>query len=295
MAGKRGLGRGLEALFGETEAEYASAIGEKEQEKKEKTNNKGPVELDIIKVYPNPDQPRKIFDRDALAELATSIARHGVISPIIVKPTNDGYMIVAGERRWRAARIAEKETIPAIVKDFDEQTVKEVALIENLQREDLNPVEAARGMRSLMETFDYTQEQVAEALGMSRPAVANLLRLLNLSSEVLMLIEKNLLSAGHARCLVVVENRRDQERLAHHCLDKKMSVREFERFVKEFLKPKEKVRKPEQSIELRDFCERLTRYFGTKVTINGSEQKGKIVIDYYNSDDLDRIFDIISR
>ncbi len=252
-------------------------------------------ELDITTVYPNPDQPRKAFNDEALRELSESIEKHGIIQPITVNKTENGYMIVAGERRYRASLLAGRRTIPAIIKSYDDRQVKEIALLENLQREDLNPIEEASAIKRLMDEFDLTQDDVAERLGKSRSAIANSLRLLNLSPEVTRLVSQNKLSAGHARSLVTLPFVK-QSALARKAVAEGWSVREIEKAVRDFNAPTEKRReKPEQkqSPELRELVERLQRDLGTKVAAIGNDNKGRLYIDYFTRDDLDRISEIL--
>jgi len=283
MANKRGLGRGFDSLFGDFDLD---------DDKSESTTK----EIPISKIFPNENQPRKSFDEAALIELANSIRVHGVISPVIlVKKDDDKYMLIAGERRWRAAQKAGLINIPAIVRDYTEQEVKEISLIENLQREDLNPVEVAYAIRQLMDDYDYTQEQVADRIGKSRPAVANTLRLLTLSHTVLNLVATKKLSEGHARCLVGIKDETEQFELAKRGINDKMTVRDFEKLVKNHNKPKDKKTPPPQSLELKDMIERMQRVFGTKVSALGNDKRGRIYIDYFSGDDLDRIHALIEK
>lgn len=296
MANK-GLGRGLGSLLGildENEEELKPT--KKESETKKEIAGEEVVELDMGLIDVNPDQPRKNFDPTALNELATSIKLHGVIQPILVTPRNNRYMIVAGERRFRASKLAEKKTIRAIIKDLDEGQVKEIALLENIQRQDLNPIETARALKELGETYGWTQEALADRLGKSRSVVANTLRLLNLCPEVIDLIEKGKLSAGHARSLVVVTNPEVQLKLANQVINNKLTVRDMENAVKEVDKTSRKVVKvkPQLSMEMKEFVDIMEHKFSTKINIKGNDHKGKIVINYYNQDDLNRIYDIIS-
>ncbi len=296
MANK-GLGRGLGSLLGildENEEELKPT--NKESETKKDIAGEEVVELDMGLIDVNPDQPRKNFDPTALNELATSIKLHGVIQPILVTPRNNRYMIVAGERRFRASKLAEKKTIRAIIKDLDEGQVKEIALLENIQRQDLNPIETARALKELGETYGWTQEALADRLGKSRSVVANTLRLLNLCPEVIDLIEKGKLSAGHARSLVVVTNPEVQLKLANQVINNKLTVRDMENAVKEVDKASRKVVKvkPQLSMEMKEFVDIMEHKFSTKINIKGNDHKGKIVINYYNQDDLNRIYDIIS-
>ena len=300
---KKGLGRGLESLFSiyeEDNEEEKVASQAKPQEKEQEVNSKenSIQELDMKLVDPNKNQPRKYFEPNSLKELSESIKIHGIIQPIVVNAENNGrYTIIAGERRFRASLIAGKTTIPAFIKHYTEKQVKEVSLVENLQREDLNPIEAAKAIKTLMDEYNFTQETVADRIGKSRPLVANTLRLLTLSPSVVALIEKNKISAGHGRCLVTVENPQTQLELANIVIENKLSVRDLEKLIKKYQNPsvnKQKVKKlPTQ--EIKDFATKLQRLFGTKVKINGNEQKGKIVIDYYNSEDLDRIYYLLNK
>ncbi|MDE6676108.1 MAG: ParB/RepB/Spo0J family partition protein [Clostridia bacterium] len=298
MAAPKGLGRGLSALISDTEEAYKNAQAEGG------SNAGGATEVALSEVFPNPDQPRKAFDENALNDLANSIREHGVIMPLIVNRTKDGtYMIIAGERRYRAAKIAGLDTVPVIIKELDEREIQEVSLIENLQREDLNPIEAAYGMKRLMEEFHLTQEVLAERLGKSRPAIANTLRLLTLSEEVIALVRDGKLSSGHARTLVTVPAEKQTE-VANECIKNGWSVRETERAVKQLLNPPEVLAKEKEtknavmSAELKHLVERLRTTLRTKVSLIGTDKKGRIYIDYYTRDDLDRIselLDIIDR
>ncbi len=288
----KGLGKGLAALFSETEEAYENVQSEGER--------RASAEIPLTDIYPNPDQPRKTFDENAMNDLASSIREHGVISPIVVNREADGkYMIIAGERRYRAAKMAGLTTVPVIIKEYTEKEIQEISLIENLQREDLNPIEAAYGMKKLMEEYKLTQEVLAERIGKSRPAIANTLRLLTLSEEVIALIREGKLSAGHARTLVPVQ-KEDQARIAADCVKQGWSVREMERAVKQYLNPPELLARQRAqkntlaNVELRRLVERLRETFKTKVSLIGTDKKGRIYIDYYTRDDLDRISDILN-
>lgn len=287
MAGQRGLGKGLNALFGETAEEYEQAIKEAEAG--------GVNELPLTSIFPNENQPRKIFDDEALTELKDSILLHGVINPIVVNKAGDKYMIIAGERRYRASMLAGLNTIPAIIMDIGEKKVREIALIENLQREDLNPIEAAKGIKELMERYGMTQEAVSERISKSRSNVANLLRILNLPMEVVLMIENNELSVGHAKCLAGIDNEKEIIRLANLAKNKGMSVRDLEKLVKSLSEPKPQKKIVIQSTELKDLVSRMQVAFGTKVKAVGTEEKGRIVIDYFTRDDLDRISELLYK
>jgi ParB family chromosome partitioning protein len=259
----------------------------------------GVREIDIKLIDPNKDQPRKTFNAASLKELAESIKQHGVIQPIVVNQQGNRFMIIAGERRFRASIIAGLKTIPCVVKHYTDRQIKEVALIENLQREDLNAIEAARAIKRLMDEFNFTQETVADRIGKSRPAIANTLRLLSLYPEVIAMIENNKLSAGHARTLVVVTDKETQIKLATQACDNKMNVRELEQAVKNATekptKGSAKVSPKEQSLELKELISNMQRVFATKVSALGNDRRGRIYIDYYSRDDLDRIFAIIEE
>ena len=289
MKVNKGLGKGLSALFAETEEDYGEILVSQKDGKK----IAGVTELNIDDVYPNPDQPRKVFDETALNELADSIKKHGVIMPIVVVKKGLRYMIIAGERRYRASKIANKATIPAVIKEYSEREIKEISLIENLQREDLNPIEAANAMKQLMDEFSLTQEELSDRIGKSRSAIANTLRLLTLSDAVVCYISDNRLSAGHARAMVTLP-KEEQEKLAKKAVENGLSVRDVEKAVKEYFNPTEKKRpKKNLSIELKDMVERMQRAYGTKVSAIGNDTKGRIYIDYYTRDDLDRLCEIL--
>lgn len=285
----KGLGRGLEALFGVYNDNFSN---------NNITSNKesgGVLEIDITKIKPNPNQPRKNFDQDALNELAASIKVHGIVQPIVLnKQSNGEYLIIAGERRWRAANICGLKTVPAVIKNYTEKQIKEISIIENLQREDLNPIEAARAIKQLMDEYGLTQETVSERIGKSRSNVANTLRLLTLYPEVVDMVEKGKISAGHARCLVVIEDAKEQIKLAQAVISKNLSVRDLEKAVKAYTNPTKKVViKEEQSLELKELINQMQKTFATKVSAIGNDHKGRIYIDYYTRDDLDRISELL--
>jgi len=288
MAGNKGLGRGYASLLG------LNDVDELVKPTTPTTDTAGKegaeILLSIADIDPNYEQPRKTFDETALAELAQSIATHGVIQPIVVTPIGKRFMIIAGERRFRASKLAGKTQIPAVIKHYTPQQIKEISLIENLQREDLNPIEAGRAIKTLMTEFNMTQEMAADRIGKSRSAIANTLRLLTLDEGVIELIEKGRLSAGHARTLVVVADKQQQYKLALKACDNQMNVREMEKAVKEYLNPKPK--KPvntERSLELEELVNNMQRAFATKVSAVGNGNKGRIYVDYFTKDDLDRI------
>jgi ParB family chromosome partitioning protein len=296
MKPTRGLGKGLSALFSETEEDYGKSLLFDE---KDEDNGQTVSEIDIGLIFANPNQPRKVFDETALNELASSISKHGVIMPIIVNKSGDRYMIIAGERRFRASKIAGKDTIPAIIKDYDDRKIQEISLIENLQREDLNPIESATAMKQLMDDYGLTQEELSERIGKSRSAIANTLRLLSLDGQVIKLVSDGKLSQGHARALVTLPIDA-QIKIAKKCVDDGMSVRDIEREVKDYFNPpaekkrlREIKRKQDQSAELKDLISRMQQVLGTKIQAIGNDKKGRIYIDYYTTDDLDRLCDVI--
>lgn len=290
---KKGLGKGLNALLSIYDEEEEREEREENVSRETKPDN-GIEGVDISLIYANPNQPRKNFDETALKELAMSIKTHGIIQPIVLNRAEDGkYMIIAGERRWRAAKIAGLTQVPAFIRNYTPKQIKEISIIENLQREDLNPIEAARAIKQLMDEYDLTQEAVADRIGKSRPAIANTLRLLTLPSDVVDMIENNKLSAGHARCLIPLSGSLEQTKVAQTAVAKKLSVRDLEKLVKNLLNPAKERPKAEQSIELKAMIEEMQRTFATKVSAIGNDNKGRIYIDYYSKDDLDRIAELI--
>lgn len=293
MDKKKGLGRGLESLFAFYDNEQVEEIATK---KTPIVESKSVDELNINDITPNPNQPRKHFDQDALQELADSIKVHGVIQPLVVNKLENGkYMIIAGERRWRASKLAGLDKVPVVIKNYSDKQVKEISIIENLQREDLNPIEAARAIKQLMEEYSLTQEVVAERIGKSRSNIANTLRLLSLYPDVVKMVEDGRLSSGHAKTLVTIADTTAQIKLARQACDGKMSVRDLEKAVRNYLNPnKPKATKVvEQSIELKELISDMQRVFSTKVSAIGNDNKGRIYIDYYSRDDLDRISDLM--
>ncbi len=295
MANNKGLGKGLSALFSSTEEDYKKTFGVTEEDIKT-----GVLEIKIEDIYPNPSQPRKVFDPKALDELASSIKVNGVIMPIVLNKDEKGkYMIIAGERRFRATKMVGLETIPAIIKDYDDRKIQEISLIENLQREDLNPIESATAMKQLMDDYGLTQEELSERIGKSRSAIANTLRLLSLDAQVIKMVSDGKLSQGHARALVTLPIDA-QVKIAKKSVSDGMSVRDIEKEVKDYFNPPEEKkrlreikRKQDQSAELKDLISRMQQVLGTKVQAIGNDKKGRIYIDYYTTDDLDRICDIV--
>ncbi|MCA0920277.1 ParB/RepB/Spo0J family partition protein [Pseudooceanicola nanhaiensis] len=288
----RGLGRGLSALMADVRTEEPVAAGAGEA-----TPRRPDMMVPVERVQPNPDQPRRTFTPDQLDELAESIRVRGIIQPLIVREKDGNYEIVAGERRWRAAQIAQLHEVPVLVRDFNDTEVLEVAIIENIQRADLNPVEEAAGYRALMDRFGHTQEKVAEALGKSRSYIANLLRLLNLPDEILNYLKEGQLSAGHARALITAEN---PVALARQVIQRGLSVRETERLVKLGQEQKPKAEKKPRSLE-KDADTRalegdLSATIGMKVSIDHTQgqKSGKVVISYDSLEKLDELCSLLS-
>lgn len=303
---KRGLGKGLDALIPETEksAKDNSSVNKTETEKEVvKEVIKEIDTIDINKIEPNATQPRKFFDEDSLQELAESIRQHGLIEPLIVqKSKEDFYSIIAGERRWRAARIAGLKDIPVIVKEYNSQQIIEIALIENLQREDLNPIEEAEAFNRLIEEYNLKQDEVAEKVSKSRVAITNSLRLLKLDERVRNMIIEDKIKSGHARALLAIEDVDEQYNAAVKIFDEKLSVRETERLVK-LINSKETAPKKEEKIEtqqekliFKQYEEKLKLVMGTKVNISHkNDGKGKIEIEYYSPEEFERLIDIMSN
>ena len=280
----KGLGKGLGALMGDFAVETPAA--------------KSPYQmLPIHKVEPNPDQPRKDFDPEELQSLADSIATHGVVQPLTVRELPNGYyQIIAGERRWRAARLAEVKEIPAVIMDADDRKVMELALIENLQRQDLNPVEEAMGYQTLMQEYGMTQEDAAKQVGKSRPAVANALRLLNLSDKVLEMIQKGELTAGHARAILSLKTQKLQEAAAQKIATLGLSVRQAEQLCKNMGKEPAPVKEPTLAVDYVAECEKsLTKHLGRKVKIISGKKKGRFELEFYGQDDLQKLLDALMK
>lgn len=289
---KGGLGRGLESLF----ANYNKNINDVSRETLENNDDKGVKKISLSLIDPNKEQPRKKFDEEPLNELANSIKIHGVLQPILVVERNGRYSIVAGERRWRASKIAGLKEIPCIVGEFTNAEIKEISIIENLQRQDLTPIEEAKAIKELIDEFGWTQEVVAERLGKSRPAISNTLRLLQLAPEVIKMIEDGKLSAGHAKSLVVVTDHNAQIKLAKQVAERKLTVRDLEQAVKSTKGKGGKVLPSSKiSNEFHQLIMDMQRVFGTKVFMMGSENRGRIYIDYFNKDDLDRLYEIVEH
>lgn len=297
MAKMTGLGKGLDALFGGTPMPGAPLGGApeeiSEEEIKELENSGNLRSLKITEVEPNRDQPRKTFNQESLEELAESIKVYGVIQPIVVSKKDGYYCIVAGERRWRAAKIAGLEEIPAIIRDDDEQINKEIALIENIQREDLNPLEKALGIRHLMDKYGLTQEQVSKKIGKSRSSVSNTLRILYLAPDVLELVKQGKLTEGHCKALAGIEDPERQYAAAIRMVDKGESVRQAESKNRIARKEREKRIDPRYRYLYDDIEDKFQGFFGTKVKLDQGKRKGRIIIEYSNNDDLERMLNLI--
>lgn len=287
----KGLGRGLGALMGE---QTVSAL-----------DSHAIHELDINEVSPNQSQPRKDFNQERLQELADSIKENGVIQPIIVTQQHGTYLIVAGERRWRAARLAGLKKIPAIVRELSNAQILQQALIENLQRQDLNPIETAEALKKLAEDYNMTQEKLSTTVGMSRPALANTLRLLNLSPKIRQMVVEELLTQGHARALLALPDSAQQEKYANLIVERQLSVRETEKLIRRLLDPEQQQQAIPVEAALPDAYKlsvtsvetKLSQALGTKVSLKASphRKKGKIIIEYYSNEDLDRLTELISQ
>lgn len=287
--GMKGLGRGLGALLPED-------VLTPETPEQQPTDDGRVYFIPLRQIDPTQDQPRRNFDPQALESLAASMAVHGVLQPIIVQPTGERYRIIAGERRWRAAKIAGLKEIPALVRNFDPRQQLEVTLIENLQRKDLNPVEEAAGIQAYINQFSLTQEEAAQRLGRSRPALANTLRLLQLPDEILVLIQEGSLSAGHARALVALEDAKTQLQMAQLIVEKGLSVRQTEKLVAQHKSERAKQKtRPADPEALNPLADLMRETMGTKVKITGTLQRGKIQLDYYSREDLDRIWELMER
>ncbi len=293
MAKKLGLGRGLSAILPDVE-EVVESVGHQYEPAAAPAD--AVVEIKLGDIDPNRDQPRKKFDDEALAQLADSIRHSGVLSPILVARSGARYTIIAGERRWRAARLAGLETIPAIVREWDEIKRQEAALIENIQRENLNPIEEAQGIYTLMNECALTQEAVSERLGRSRPAVANLLRLLNLPRAMQQAVIDGAISAGHARVLAGIADKKLQAALFAKTVQNGWSVRQLENMAKQAAQPqREKPRAVPLPVEYEELRERLRSATGLKVSMQGSESKGKIVLEYGSQEELQRLWDVLGE
>ncbi len=277
MAKIKGLGMGMDALFSQNETE----------EKQQKT-------LRLTEISPNREQPRTDFDDEALSKLADSIKQHGVLQPLLVRPLpTGGYQIIAGERRWRAARMAGLDEVPVVIRDMDDKGAMELALVENLQRENLNPVEEALGYKELMEKWGYTQEQVAQVVNKSRPAIANSIRLLSLDEKTLAMVREGDISVGHAKVLAGIENEELRAELATQVKRDMLTVRNLEQLVRAKVTSKKPKNSPQKETFLREIELSLEQTTGRKVTVTGKNGKGKLEIEYYSEEDLAKIARIL--
>ena len=281
MPKKTGLGRGLDALFAENKVPEEEKI----------RPNEIVQNIKLIEIEPNTNQPRRNFEEESLQELASSIKRYGVIQPIIVTPKDGYYQIVAGERRWRASKIAEMTEIPAIVREDDERRNKEISLIENIQREDLNPIEKARGIKTLIDEYELTQEKSAEINGMKRSTVANTIRLLNLDGRVMKLAEEGKLTEGHCKALMAIADGETQYNMALYIIETGGTVRDLEKR----MQVKKNIKKKDQKYEaiFKDIENTFQGFFGTKVKLDAGPKKGKIIIQYNSNEELERLLDLI--
>ena len=285
MAKKTGLGKGLDALFADNN------LLQDEEENKVKDGEEVVKKIKIIEIEPNRDQPRKIFDNETLEELAESIKKYGVIQPIIVNKKEDYYEIVAGERRWRAAKKAGLTEMPCIVRDDDERRNREIALIENIQREDLNPIDKARGFRQLMDEYGMTQQQLSDTIGISRSGIANTVRILNLDARVIRLAEEGKLTEGHCRSLMSIQDPDKQYQAALKIIEKGETVRDIEQTVKN--QKKAQRLDPKYDAIFRDIEDSFQGFFGTKVKLDAKKRSGRIIINYSSNEDLERILNLI--
>ena len=290
MVKKTGLGKGLDALFGDT-----SVIDEMKQE--EKKEGEIVENIKLIEIEPNRNQPRRTFDEEGIEELAESIKIYGVIQPIIVTKRNNYYEIVAGERRWRAAKKAGLEQIPCIVRNFDERKNKEIALIENIQREDLNPIEKARGFKQILDEYDMTQQELADIMGINRSTLSNTLRILNLDERVINLALEGKLTEGHCRSLISFTDADQQYEIALNIIEKGESVRDAERRAKNKRNVGKNTKEQKQRYEAiyKDIENRFQGFFGTKVKLDAGVKSGKIIIKYSSNDELERIIELLDK
>lgn len=296
--GQRGLGKGIDSLI-------PNVVGETKAKKDESVSSGNNVSKDgqetmvkITMVEPNRDQPRKNFDEDSLQELADSIKQFGLLQPILVQDRKDHYEIIAGERRWRASRLAGLKEVPVIIRNYSEQEIVEISLIENIQREDLNPIEEAQAYKRLLTEFNLKQDEVAERVSKSRAAVTNSVRLLKLCDEVQRMVIDDMISTGHARALLAVEDPEEQYNLAQRIFDEKLSVRDVEKIVKNFHKPVKAKKQDDKTLETiyQDIEEKLKQRLSTKVSVTSKgEGAGKIEIEFYSHDDLDRLMDLMGE
>lgn len=299
---RNGLGKGLDSLIPDRSDKTMKKTVDSELKQsaeiktEEMTSEHTEIKVKINKIEPNREQPRKEFDEDALLELADSIKQFGILQPLLVQKKKDYYEIIAGERRWRAAKLAGVKEVPVLVRNYSDQEIVEISLIENIQRENLNPIEEAMAYKRLLEEFNLKQDEVAERVSKSRTAVTNSMRLLKLSARVQQMIVDDMITTGHARALLAISDEEQQYIIANKIFDEKLSVRETEKLVKELKKPHkdQKKEKPENTFIYDNLAEKMKGIIGTKVNVNPkSNGKGKIEIEYYSEDELERIFELI--
>ena len=286
------MGRGLDALF----AEQAPIMPDNRVETEEKSNSyvrDKVLYIDINDIKPNAEQPRKTFDKEKISELSQSIIEHGIIQPLVVRKSGKHYEIVAGERRWRAAREAELSVVPCIVRQFSDEENMLVAIIENMQREDLNPIEEAMGLEQMISAYGMTQEEVSKSVSKSRPYITNTLRLLKLPEEIKALVSEGKISTGHARTLITVKNKTKQEELCKKIIKDGISVRDVERLASEEKKTRKKPLKRVKSPDTLNVERELKEIYGTKVTINSRGNKGTVELEFYSKDELNRLIDLL--
>lgn len=291
---KGGLGRGLSDLLQVVEIDSAKASAKDEAAPVE-TQAGGVMYVDINDIKPNENQPRKVFDEAKIEELANSISSYGLIQPIILRKAEKGFEIVAGERRWRAARKANLSKVPCIMKELSDEENMVISIIENMQREDLNPIEEAEALSQMIQRFGFSQEEVAKSVGKSRSYVTNSLRLLKLPKKILDFVQSGQISSGHAKMLIGVEDEKKQMLLAEKVVKEEISVREIEKLVKDLANPKKKPEKKAKRPEISAIEDELKQILGTKVNIKQSGRKGKLEIEYYNREELERLIDILKN
>lgn len=294
-AAKRGLGKGLDSLI-PTAVQEGTKVNSKVSAEKE--NKDGATLVKITKVEPNREQPRKNFDEDALLELSESIKQFGLLQPILVQDRKDYYEIIAGERRWRAAKLAGLKEVPVIIRNLTEQEIVEISLIENIQREDLNPIEEAQAYKRLLTEFNLKQDEVAERVSKSRTAVTNSMRLLKLCDKVQQMIIDEMITTGHARALIGIDDAEEQYNIAQRIFDEKLSVREVEKLVKNLHKPVKAKKEPNKTLEAiyQEIEEKLKQSLSTKVAVSSkADGSGKIEIEFYDHEDLDRLIEQIMK
>ncbi|MDD7718594.1 MAG: ParB/RepB/Spo0J family partition protein [Eubacteriaceae bacterium] len=293
MAAKnRGLGRGLDALFADRAPIENPAKDEKPEEDELKKGH-SVVYININDIKPNENQPRKVFDEDKISELAASIVEHGIIQPLVVRKTGSGYEIVAGERRWRASRKAELKEVPCIIREFSDEENMLIAIIENMQREDLNPIEEAEGLNQMIKTYGLTQEEVSKSVSKSRPYITNALRLLKLPENIQTMVTEGKLTTGHARAIIPVSDSKVQLDICNRIIQEGLSVRKTEELVSKIGQPKKRPAKKAKNANTVHVENELKNLYGTKVNIKEKGKKGTIELEYYNTDELNRLIELL--